>query len=248
MHSSDGPYRALLDVRQDFVARARDIARKVDFDPRRARHVRDVERAAAFEQQVAHRLFVRHVRAAAVDVARDDLGEPPRGAFAEAEEADRFADRVVFETRGELLAQLDRHAVLHAQLDGLVARFEIAVDQQAVDRARRIGDERVQDGFVIEHVGVHQQHVAAARERVGRRVDGQHAAEVVTRVEHDLGPAVQPRELGLDLLRLEAEREHDLVDARRVEHAQVPLEERRVVEAQQALRELSLGRQLQAQA
>ena len=86
-----------------------------------------------FEQQIAHRFLVRQVRAARRDIIRDDLREPLRRVFVEAEEADRFADRVVLRPDGELLAQLDRHAVLDAQLHRLVAGFEIAVDQQAVD-------------------------------------------------------------------------------------------------------------------
>ena len=48
---------------------------EVDLEPRRAGHIGDLEQMRAFEQQVAHRFFVRHVGAAAIDIAGDDGGQ-----------------------------------------------------------------------------------------------------------------------------------------------------------------------------
>jgi hypothetical protein len=70
------------------------------------------------------------------DVAGHQRGQPPRAGLVEAEESHRLADGVELQVRRELLAQLDRHAVAHAQFDRLIAGFEIAVDQHAVDRLR----------------------------------------------------------------------------------------------------------------
>ncbi len=67
-----------------------------------------------------------------LDVARHQLGQPPRSGGRESEETDRLANRVEFQIGRQLLAQLDRHTALHAQLDRFIARFEVAIDQQAV--------------------------------------------------------------------------------------------------------------------
>ena len=76
--------------------------------------------------------------------------------------------RVVFQIGRQLFAQLDRHAGPHAELDRFIAGLEVAVDQQAIDRplARH---QRPQDALVVQHVGIHQEHIAAARQGIARR-------------------------------------------------------------------------------
>jgi len=233
---------------QDFLGGACDIAREIDFNPGGTGHVGGIERVATLQQQIAHRFFMRHLGATAVHIIGHDLGQTARGLLVETEEADRLADGVVLEIGHQLLAQFHGHAVLQAQLDGLVARLEVTVDQQTVGGLAR--DQRVEDALVVEHVRIHQQHIAAARHGVRHGMHGQHAAEVETFIDHDLGTLGQPEaiDLGFHLLWLEAEREHDVLHARCIQHAHMPLEQRGSVEAQQALGELCPRLLLQAQA
>jgi hypothetical protein len=79
---------------QDFFGGACDVAGK-SISIQGAPVTSAVSNVGAFQQQVAHGFFVRHVGAAAIDVALDDLGQAARAVLLEAEEADRFADRVV---------------------------------------------------------------------------------------------------------------------------------------------------------
>ena len=64
----------------------------------------------------------------------------------------------------------------------------------------------------------------------------EHTAELVARVEHDLGPRPQrePGELGLDQLVAKAECEHDFRDPGGLEQPQMPLEEAAPAEFHQA--------------
>ena len=77
---------------------------------------------------------MRHVGAAASDIVGDDSRETARAGWIEAEEPNRLADRVVLQAGSELLAQLDRDSPPHTQLDRLIARLEVAIDQDTVDR------------------------------------------------------------------------------------------------------------------
>src|SRR6266702_5896907 len=67
-----------LQLRQDFFSCSRNVVGKIDFNPGQAGDIGRIECVAAFEQQVAHGFFVRQVRAAAIDIAGDDLREAPR--------------------------------------------------------------------------------------------------------------------------------------------------------------------------
>ncbi len=139
---------------------------EIDFDPRRAGHVGRCRtawlgRVSSSRSRTAS--SCGRLARPAVDVARDDLGQPARRVFVETEEAHRFADGVVLKIGGTSCLRSSTGTPLsQAQLDGLVAGLEVAVDQQAVDGLAR--DQRVENALVVEHVGVHQQDVAATRE------------------------------------------------------------------------------------
>src|SRR5690348_9797523 len=78
-------------------------------------------------------------------------------------------------------------------------------------------------------------------------MDRQHAPELVARVQHDLRArsAADARKLPLDELVAKAEREHDLLHTRGLEQPQMPLEQGKPAECQQAFRQLLVRRLLQ---
>jgi len=80
-------------------------------------------------------------------------------------------------------------------------------------------------------------------------MDGQYTTEVEARIQHDLGPRLPAEavELGLDQLVSKAERQNDLIDAGSFQQTQMPFEQARATELQQALGQLLLFGLLQTQ-
>jgi hypothetical protein len=96
----------------------------------------------------------------------------------------------------------------------------------------------VGDANVVEHIGIHQQHIAAAGDRIGDSVHREHAAQFEPRIEDDFRTRLpaQPIEFGLDQLVAKPQGKHHVVDADGLEQIQVPLQQAHAAESQQALR------------
>jgi hypothetical protein len=105
-------------------------------------------------------------------------------------------------------------AAPQAYLDRLLARLEVAVDQQTVP-VRRAG-QPAQNARIVEHVRIHQQNIGAAAQELAARPQRDDGALVVARVEEGLDPAdADRRQLGMNIIGPVADDQRQLIDAPR---------------------------------
>src|SRR3984885_2686840 len=222
------------------------ILRKIDLDPGQPGHVRHVESMIVLADQVPDRLLVRHIARASRHIAGHNLRETTRPRLVEAEKTDRLPDGVILQIGCDALAQLHGRSPAQTQLHGLIARLEVTVHEHPIHRpwARH---ERFQDLCVIKNIGIHEEHVTAAREGLRRGVHREHAAQLEARVDHDFRGRRHPHtvNLRLDELALETESQNDLRNAALAQHEQMPLEQGLAAETQKTLGNLLVFRLLQ---
>ena len=121
--------------------------------------------------------------------------------------------------------ELDEVAVAHTELGRFLAFIEIAVQQEAVAVIRR--QQSLHHAIVIEHIAVHQDHVAAAHQRLADTPQGDDAALLVLRVvdQFDAIAEAEGGDLGLDQVRAESHGDDDFVDPAGAQDLKMPLQQ-----------------------
>ena len=190
------------------------------------------------QQHVADGILAGGGGAAAVHVGFRHFGQTPGDQWGEAHEARPFSDQV--EISLDHLAEVDGVSTTNAQPDRILALADLPVEQEAV--AMRRGDEPLEKGPVVEHVGVHEHDVLAAPQDVARRPHGNDGAFTEARVKEGADEAVPARRLGLgqDLVLAVADDQRHAADAEVLKNFDVAPQQGRPGEPQQRFRWLRI--------